>query len=161
MSGQEQAIKRFAALEYNDLLAEVRRMMEATRTLSITFGESERAQLLPALMALKAKVSQQGRRTDKIGRDLNKPDWEATCYALGLTPLLIRQWSHRNKQTEKDLCRELGEKPKVNRKAKDAAKDAQALRHLEILVKEIIAGRDEKAEDLAYRLAEMYGFGLL
>ena len=144
--------KEFSEMSYAELHRELKRMLGQAKRMTIWFNAVERVNLLPALMAMKEKVAQPGRREP----DPTKPNWEDECRSLGITPEMVRQWKTRT-QVETDIRHLLGEEPsKSGRHTPDP--NARAMKHLADICKAVLTGDEMRAEQLAASFAERYGF---
>ena len=147
--------KEFAEMTYSELHRELKKMLGQAKRMTVWFNAVERVNLLPALLAMKEKVAQPGRREP----DPNKPNWEDECRSLGITPDIVKKWKQRT-QTESDIRHLIGEEP--NRPAprsSDSVNGALAVKHLQDLCKAVLEDDTTKAESMALTLIERYGFG--
>jgi hypothetical protein len=128
-------------------------MLNQAHRISRWFNAAERLDLLPALMAMRDLTAQPGRR-DPESNPI--PDWNEECHLLDINANVVRQWKHRT-ATDSDLRSVLGEEPSRPGK-RSGSGDADAIRHLQRLVKFVVEGKEEEAERLALALAERYGF---
>jgi hypothetical protein len=117
----------------------------------LMFNRDKRDQLLPALLAMKEKVAQPGRRFPTEGL----PNWEEECKLLGIHPAAVRKWKERT-QSEADLRMMLGEQPRPPKERH--APPSRELHRLQQLVQAVLDGDEDAAEHLAQQFAEEYEF---
>jgi hypothetical protein len=144
--------QQYANMSFEELLKALKAMLAQAGRMIVWFDKSERVNLLPALQAMHDKVAQPGRRIP----DPQKPNWEDVCRMLGITPNLVKQWKHLT-QTDTDIRHLLGEQPPQPKRS-TAATQAEAVKHLQMLVTAVLNGDEERAEALAAALAERYEF---
>jgi hypothetical protein len=142
-------MKQFQELGYEQLHAELKKMINQAQRMTVWFNQDKQIRLLPALAAMKSLVAQPGRRF-KAG----EPDWEEECRLLGISAEQVRQWKHRT-ASEKDIRHLLGEEPTPRHPASVAP--TVEFHRLMMLTKAIIEGDEIKAEKLAHAFAEEYG----
>ena len=129
-------------------------MLAKAQNIIRSFNAGECVYLLPALLAMRDLTAAPGRRKPN-GNSI--PDWTEESYSLGLNPDVVRQWKCRT-AAEYDIRHLLGEEPSTP-KASDAARNAEAVKHLRRLVQAVLNGGDAReTEKLAQALAERHGF---
>jgi hypothetical protein len=138
-------------MEYDELHRELKRLLKQAGRVMRWFNEDKRAQLLPALMAMKALVAQPGRRFPREG----VPTWEEECKKLGISADLVRKWKQRT-GAEHDLRKLLGEDEYTQRKHHETMTIDQ--RKLQRLCEAVLNGEQVLAERLAAAYVEEYGF---
>jgi len=144
----------YKALGYQKLHKQLAKMMSQTHRISRWFDAGERLNLLPALMAMRDLTAKPGRREPNSS---HVPDWTEECYLLGINANVVRQWKRRT-AAETDIRHLLGEEPNTPKRAGGGNANADAVKHLQRLVRAIVNGSEEEAERLALAIAERYGF---
>ena len=144
----------YKALGYQKLHKQLTKMLAQTHRISQWFDAGERLNLLPALMAMRDLTAKPGRREPNASP---MPDWTEECYLLGISANVVRQWKHRT-AAETDIRHLLGEEPNTPKRTGGGNANADAVKHLQRLVRAIVNGSEEEAERLALAIAERYGF---
>jgi len=142
------------ALGYQKLHKQLVKMIAQTQRISRWFDAGERLNLLPALMAMRDLTAKPGRREPGISP---VPDWTEECSLLGISANVVRQWKHRT-AAETDIRNLLGEEPTTPKRAGGGTGNADAVKHLQRLVRAILNSSEDDAERLALAIAERYGF---
>jgi hypothetical protein len=143
-------------MSYEELFQELKRMLARAGRQMVWFNRAERVNLLPALQAMRDKVARPGRRSDLAGPNPSQPTWEDVCRMLAISPDLVKKWKRRT-QAETDIRYLLGEEPTKPKKSQEE-QNRDAVKHLRLLVTEVLNGSEETADRLALALAERYGF---
>jgi hypothetical protein len=95
-------IAEFRAIGHKRLHAELNKMLtelhrpKAHGGVKVRLNSEERANLLPALVAMQELTTAPTRRE----HDPDVPDWDEECFLLGLNPYTVRKWKQKAARRE-------------------------------------------------------------